>query len=113
MIESASPKYIARSDRHFSLPLSEEQYRKVLAIVEKWRTAPQPSYRLEGRNCVTFVAEVAATLGLNAPIIPKLMKKPKSYLNAITDMNSAAIARWGQGISNAARSPSQPPATSH
>lgn len=94
MIESASQEYIARSDRHFSLKLTDDQYRQVIAIVDKWRDAPQPSYRLSGRNCIDFVAEIATTLGLQAPVIPKLMKKPRSYLDEIARLNSALIAGW-------------------
>lgn len=94
MIESENPEYVARSVQHFTLPLSDEQYHSVIAIVEKWRDAPQPSYRLKGRNCIDFVAEIATSLGLQAPVIPKLMKKPRSYLDAITELNSAAIANW-------------------
>lgn len=110
MIESVGPEYIARSDRHFSLRLTDEQYAKVMAVVEKWRSAPQPSYRLNGRNCVSFVADVAATLGLSAPVIPKFMKKPKSYLNAITDLNSALIASWSSRLAklHAGAAPASP-----
>ena len=99
-VETMDPLYVSRSDMHFSLKLTDDQYRQVLSIVDKWRNAPQPSYRLNSRNCITFVAEVASSLGLQAPVIPKLMKKPKSYLNAITELNSAAIAQWpgGAGI---------------
>ena len=99
-VETMDPLYVSRSDMHFSLKLTDEQYRQVLGIVEKWRKAPQPSYRLNTRNCVTFVAEVANSLGLNAPVIPKLMKKPKSYLNAVRDLNATQIAQWpgGPGI---------------
>jgi hypothetical protein len=110
MIESAGPEYIARSDRHFTLSLSDDQYRKVLAIVDKWRNAPQPSYRLNGRNCVTFVADIATALGLSAPVIPKLMKKPRSYLDEITQLNAAVIEHWrdklsGQGPAATAPAP--------
>ncbi|HWI77194.1 MAG TPA: hypothetical protein VNS53_08965 [Sphingomicrobium sp.] len=94
IIESASPAYIARSDRHFALKLTDAQYRQVVAIVEKWRAAPQPSYRLNGRNCIDFVAEIANALGLKAPVIPKLMKKPRSYLDEVARLNAALIAGW-------------------
>jgi hypothetical protein len=104
MIESAGPEYIARSDRHFSLKLTDDQYRRVIAIVGKWRDAPQPSYRLSGRNCVDFVAEVAVALGLQAPVIPKLMKKPKSYLNRIGELNSDLIAHWSEHLATLAGS---------
>jgi hypothetical protein len=97
IVESAGPQYVARSDRHFALKLTDAQYRQVLAIVDQWRTAKQPSYNLNKRNCITFVAEIAIALGLKAPVLPKLMKKPKSYLSVITDMNSALISHWRVG----------------
>ncbi len=117
-IESAGADYIARSDRHFSLKLTDDQYRQVMAIVEKWRNAPQPSYRLNGRNCVDFVAEIAKTIGLSAPVLPKLMKKPKSYLNEITKLNSVIIDGWNAHFAAAraaaaAGLPAREPAIAH
>lgn len=103
MIQTVDPVYVSRSDLHFTLPLSDEQYRAVLAIVEKWRAAPQPSYRLNSRNCVHFVAEVAAALGLHAPEVKGLMKKPKSYLRKVTADNLALIQQWP--LRHAARQP--------
>ena len=94
MIQMVDPVYVSRSDRHFTLQLTAQQYRTVLAIVEKWRTAPQPSYRLNSRNCVHFVAEVAAALGLHAPEYKPLMKKPRSYLEKVTRDNYALIQQW-------------------
>lgn len=97
-IQSVGPAYIARSDRHFSLTLTDAEYRKVLAVVDSYRNARQPSYRLNGRNCVTFVADVATALGLSAPVVPRLMKKPKSYLHMVAQTNAALIADWPQRI---------------
>jgi len=95
-VESASPQYVSQSDRHFALTLSTEQYHQVVAIIEKWRDAPQPSYRLNGRNCVNFVAEIANALGVRAPVIPKLMKKPRSYLDEVQRLNASTIANWNE-----------------
>ena len=103
MIQTVDPVYVSRSDLHFTLNLSDEEYRAVLAIVEKWRTAPQPSYRLNSRNCVHFVAEVATALGLHAPEMKGLMKKPKSYLRKVTADNLALIQQWQ--LRHAAREP--------
>ena len=50
---------MARSTRQFALTLSDERYRAVMAVVERWRNRPQPSYNLNHRNCVHFVAELA------------------------------------------------------
>lgn len=111
MIQTLSPAYVARSVRHFSLRLSEDQYRTVLAVVERWRTMPQPSYRLNSRNCVHFVADVASALGLHAPSDRKLMKKPKSFLRKVTRDNSALIAAWNdRRLGPRARNPSVAPA---
>lgn len=93
-IATVSPLYVSRSDRHFALKLSEEQYRTVMGIVEKWRAMPQPSYYLNSRNCVFFVAEVAAALGLEATLPRKLIKKPRSFLTKVKQDNLALIAAW-------------------
>jgi len=99
MIQSVGPEYIARSDRHFEVALTPDQYARVVAVVEKWRDSPQPNYRLNGRNCVDFVADVANAIGISAPVIPKLMKKPKSYLQTVTRMNSQLLASWPARLS--------------
>ena len=93
------------------MKLSDAQYHMVLGIVDKWRNARQPSYNLNQRNCITFVAEVAVALGLNAPVIPKLMKKPKSYLNQITALNQKAILRWPGGWVSTLQSQGSPATT--
>jgi len=96
MMQTASRQYLERSDRHFSLKLTDSQYRSVLAVVERWRSAPQPNYRLNSRNCVHFVAEVAAALGLSAQPERRLVKKPKSFLRKVTQDNLALIQAWGR-----------------
>ena len=93
-IHTVNPHYVSRSDRHFSLELSDAQYRTVLRLVEEWRNIPQPSYLLNSRNCVFFVAEVAEAIGLKAAPVPKLMKKPKRFLQKVTEDNRALIASW-------------------
>lgn len=103
MIQSVSPEYVARSDRHFTLKLTEEQYRTVLDVVARWYTEPQPNYRLNSRNCIHFVADVATALGLHAPPVPKLMKKPKSFLRKVTSDNAALIQQWANRFAVAAK----------
>ena len=93
-IQTVDPAYVRRSDLHFGLTLSDDQYRSVLQVVDNWRQAPQPSYLLNSRNCVFFVADVATALGLSAPPAPKLMKKPKSFLDKVTRDNAGLIGGW-------------------
>lgn len=87
VISDHGASYIRASDKHFSLILSDAEYDKVLAVVARWRALPQPSYDLDRRNCVNFVADIAAGLGMTADIPKKLMKKPRSYLNLLTEGN--------------------------
>jgi hypothetical protein len=80
-------RQIARSDRQFALVLSDAQYRSVLSVVERWRGRPQPSYHLNRRNCVHFVAELARAVGLRVENADRLMKRPRSFLQHVRSLN--------------------------
>lgn len=91
VVESEGPAYVAGSNFHFSLILTDDEYRRVAALVERWRSLPQPAYRLTRRNCVSFVAEIATMLGLAAD--PRgLMRRPRAFLDRVRMANEAAIA---------------------
>jgi hypothetical protein len=60
----------------------------VMATIARWRSAKQPSYDLDKHNCVHFVAELAAAIGMS-PDTRKLMKKPRSFLETLTARNRA------------------------
>ena len=87
VISDHGASYIRSSDKHFSLNLSDQDYDKVMATVARWRALKQPSYALDKRNCVHFVADVAVSLGMKADTPKKLMKKPRSWLNSLTEAN--------------------------
>jgi hypothetical protein len=87
VISDHGASYIRSSDKHFSLSLTDEDYDKVMATVARWRALKQPSYDLDTRNCVHFVADIAASLGMKADTPKKLMKKPRSWLNMVTEAN--------------------------
>jgi hypothetical protein len=78
--------YIRGSDKHFSLILGDSDYDRVKATIERWRKLAQPSYDLNRRNCVHFVGEIAATLGMKVDTT-RLMKKPRSFLDALSAAN--------------------------
>ena len=87
MIESKEAKYIADSNAHFTLKLTDAQYRQIMAMVEEWRTIPGKSYNLNSRNCVHFAMEAAALLGLKVDRKSKFFKKPKSFLLEVMKLN--------------------------
>jgi hypothetical protein len=92
-IISVDPGYQSRSDRHFTIVLTDAEYYRVLAEVERWRSLKQPSYNLNRQNCVFFVGAIAAVLGMQADTPQALMKKPRSYIEMLTRSNRA----WLQG----------------
>lgn len=87
MIETKDEKYIAGSNPHFTLRLSDAEYAKLMVMVEKWRNLPGKSYSLNSRNCVHFAMEAAALLGLNVNRKSKFFKKPKSFIVEMMKLN--------------------------
>lgn len=96
-IDIAKPGYVAHSKPHFSVTLTDPQYAGVLAVVEKWRNAPSPSYNMNSANCVYFVGEAAEAAGLSVSFPKKLMKKPRSYLEEIQRLNPHLIRLYPRG----------------
>ena len=58
-----------------------------MSHVEAWRNIPQKSYNLDKQNCVHFVMEAAALLGLKVNRKSKLFKKPKSFVLEMMTLN--------------------------
>lgn len=86
-VDQVDAGYVRKSQRHFAVRLSDAQYAEVLRTVDEWRNLPAPSYNLNRRNCVHFVAAVARAIGLDAADAPGLMKKPRSFLVGVTAKN--------------------------
>ena len=87
MIETKEAKYVANSNPHFTLKLTDAQYAKIISMVEEWRALPGKSYRLGDRNCVHFAMEAAALLGLQVNRKSKFFKKPKTFLLEVMTLN--------------------------
>jgi hypothetical protein len=89
VVTDNSASYTAHSDKHFTLTISDAEYDRAMATVERWRTMAQPSYDLGSRNCIHFVAQIAASIGMKADTPRKLMRRPRSYLEYLTEANRA------------------------
>ena len=95
MMDIITPSYIQHSYPHFSLEIDDAAYARMLAEAERWRVAGQPNYNLNHRNCVHFVGALARALGLDAPDISGLMKRPRSYLIAVAGRNRGRVTPIG------------------
>lgn len=90
-METVSAGYIARatSRPHFSVTLDDAGYARLMAFVTRWRSAPQPNYNLNRRNCVHFVMEAAAVLGLTVNRQSRHFRAPRQFLEEVTALNPA------------------------
>lgn len=81
------PAYIAKSQHHFTLRISDAQHARLMQLVEQWRTKPSPSYDLYKANCVSFVADAVRLLNLKTNPKTRFKGKPKSFLLEVMRLN--------------------------
>lgn len=94
VVTDNSTSYVNGSDKHFTLKISDAELDRVMATIARWRAAKQPAYDLDKRNCVHFVAEIAAAIGMKVDT-RKLMKKPRSFLENLSATNRPWLAGRG------------------
>ncbi len=87
MILEETERNIRRTNRHFSLTISDEQYHQIVREVSTWQNAPGKFYDLETRNCIHFVGKMAQILGLTVEYPDNMLRRPKKWLNHITELN--------------------------
>jgi hypothetical protein len=92
-IYTEDDRYIRTTNRHFSITVSDDTYRRMKDEVVAWRDAPGRYYDLDTRNCIHFVGRIAALAGLRVDYPKGLLRKPKAWLNHITTLNPHLGAR--------------------
>ena len=90
---SEKAKTIPKTNRHFTMTLTDAQYRKIKSEVAAWRNAPGKYYDLEKRNCIHFVGKMAQIMGLKVEYPQKMLRRPKKWLNHITALNPSLGAK--------------------
>lgn len=93
MVLAESQKNVRKTNRHFSLTLTDREYIRVVQLVRSWQDAPGKFYDLEKRNCIHFVGEIARLLGLKVSYPKDMLRRPKRWLNYITSINPGLNAR--------------------
>lgn len=91
MLEPANSIYMGRSDAHFSMVLSDAQYVAALRAIREFGPKGNQTYELNHRNCVSFVQEVARAIGLAGTDQPRLLKRPRSFLDAVEAANPGKV----------------------
>jgi len=83
-IVTEKEKYVDKTNRHFTVPISDKEYREIRGLVSEWAKEP---YSLSHHNCVHFVAAVARDVGLKADVPDDYAKRPKRWLNYVASIN--------------------------
>ena len=80
-------KWITKTNRHFTVTVSDAKYREVRREVERWRNAPGKYYSLDSRNCIHFVGAIAKIVGIKVTYPSTMLRRPKKWLNHIAATN--------------------------
>ncbi|KZE11281.1 hypothetical protein AVT10_17085 [Sphingomonas hankookensis] len=91
MIDRPKPSYIAKSNAHFSVVLTDAQYASIRSLIDEWGEKGDSHYNLNRRNCVHFVAEAARRSGLSVVEDKKLMKKLRSFIQSVEQANAGRV----------------------
>ncbi|MEA3041661.1 MAG: hypothetical protein QOC65_1150 [Sphingomonadales bacterium] len=92
-IDTAGAGYVRGSEAHFALTLSDSEYDQVMATVARYQALRQPSYSLNRRNCVHFLADIATAVGLRAEVPRSLARRPGAFLASVIRTNREALAQ--------------------
>jgi hypothetical protein len=86
-------KWIAKTNRHFTVTVDDATYRKMRAEVDFWGNHPGKFYDLDRNNCVHFVGKIAQMAGLKVDYPKALLRKPRAWLNHISALNPQLHAK--------------------
>ena len=93
IVMTEEEKYVGTTNRHFTISVSDETYRRMKAEVIAWRDAPGRYYDLDTRNCIHFVGRIAELGGLRVDYPKNLLRKPRAWLNHVATLNPGLNAR--------------------
>ena len=87
------PKWIAKTNRHFTVTVDDATYRKMRAEVDFWGNHPGKFYNLDSNNCIHFVGKIAQIAGLRVDYPKDMLRKPRAWLNHIAALNPQLHAK--------------------
>ena len=93
MVLVETERNVRNTNRHFTMTITDAQYRRIITEVRAWQNAPGKYYDLETRNCIHFVGRMGELLGLKVDYPQNMLRRPKKWLNHITAMNPQLGAR--------------------
>jgi len=89
VIDSANA-YLSMSRREFAVRVSDARYQSLLDAVSAWQAVDGDPYDLRRRNCVTFVAAIARSIGMD--VGDDRILDPLRFLADLRQRNIAMIS---------------------
>ena len=93
VVMTEKARYITTTNRHFTVEITDAEYREIVREVARWRDAPGKYYDLDTRNCIHFVGKMAELAGLKVDYPKSMLRKPKAWLNHVAALNPQLRAR--------------------
>jgi len=85
ILNRPEPAYLADGIAYLSVTISDETYEAIKLRFDYWASAEGGTYNLNSRNCIAFVADIAAVVGLETPSARTL--SPNGFLKDMVQMN--------------------------
>ena len=98
IVEPIGAGYVRASDPQFKMTLTDAEYDQVVATVTRYTELRQPSYNLNRRNCVHFIADVATARGMQPDLSRPLMRRPRAFIEALIRTNREWLDRRGATV---------------
>ncbi|HWF76893.1 MAG TPA: hypothetical protein VN694_06915 [Caulobacteraceae bacterium] len=101
MVDQPNPDYRKKATLHFEVTASDEQYAALHKVIDTWGGPGAQLYNLKSHNCVGFVADLAAALGLQIPTT--IGEDPSKFLEGVRRLNPGRLLE-----ASAAAAPASP-----
>jgi len=92
-VDTAGEGYVRSSEPRLALVLSDSEYDQVMATVARYQALGQPSYSLNRRNCVHFLADIATAIGMRAEVPRSVARRPGAFLASLIRTNREWIGQ--------------------
>lgn len=87
VVFSEKDKWLKKTNRHFSVTVSDAKFREMKDEIFRWANAPPKFYDLEKRNCIHFVGRMAEMVGLKVEYPSDMLRRPRNWLNHVSGLN--------------------------
>jgi hypothetical protein len=108
VVERPDARYLTEGRAYLSLEISDAVYAAVMARISHWGSPEGSTYSLWRRNCITFIAEIARTVGLLTAAEDTL--SPNGFMAGTAALNPAAALLRVETAAPGQDDPARPPA---